>query len=182
MDTVLVIIVMFIGYGIAIFFIIRALLVGLSLKKGEVPYVPSSKVDMIEAIDALDLVKGDNLIDIGSGDGKVLFYIARKYPDIICVGIERSKLLVLWSNFVTKLLNYKNLRFELADALKYDYSLFNKVYLYLTKELIVPLMPELIPQLKVNSKVVSVRFGFLGLLEAIEVEKVGEKGTQLYTK
>lgn len=182
MDTLLVIVVMFVGYGIAVFFIMRALLVGLSFKKGEVPYVPSSKVDMIEAIDALGFVEGDNLIDIGSGDGKVLFYIARKYPDIMCVGIERSKLLVLWSNFVTKLLNYKNLRFEVADALKYDYSRFNKVYLYLTKELIVPLMPKLIPGLKRGSKVISVKFGFLGLLDGKEVEKIGERGTQLYTK
>jgi hypothetical protein len=182
MNPYLALILIIFLYGVAIFFIIRTFVIAFSFKKGEVPYVPISKSEMMSAILALDLIKSDNFIDIGSGDGRVVMAVSKLYPDIQCTGIERNKLLVIWSRFVAMIFGRKNVQFDVADALKHDYSQFNKVFMYLTLDLIVPLVTKFDFMLGSDAKVVSCKFGFGGLINKGDFKDIGEGGTQLWTK
>ncbi len=65
------------------------------------PYLPTKKQQIISAIDLLNLKKGQTLIELGCGDGRVLKYAAKK--GLIVIGYELNPLLVL----VAKINNYK---------------------------------------------------------------------------
>jgi len=57
------------------------------------PYLPTLKPNMETALDLLDLKKGQTLLDLGSGDGRVLLAAAQRGYN--AVGIELSPVLVL---------------------------------------------------------------------------------------
>jgi len=175
-------IVVIVLYGVAIFFIVRTFVIALSFHKGEVPYVPINRKEMMLAILALKLRDGDRFIDIGSGDGRVVMYVAHVYPGVKCVGVERNRLLVAWSKFKSFILRRKNVEFIIADAVTYDYSEFNKIFIYLTMDLIEPLVTNLDIVLVNGSKVVSCKFGFDELVNDKDLEEVGDNGTQLWVK
>jgi len=168
--------------GIAIFFIVRVFIIALSFRKGEVPYVPIGKKDMKVAVAALKLQQKDRFLDIGSGDGRVVLYVAKLYPDINCTGIEKNKLLVLWSRFLAWILRRKNAIFFVEDATKFDYNGYNKIFMYLTLDLIVQIMPRLKKILKSGARVVSCKFGFGALINKGDFEDIGKDGTQLWVK
>ena len=179
MNLAFLILIMLIGYGVAFFFILRALLVGISFSHGDVPYVPIDRSEMILAIKALNLSKGDRFVDIGSGDGRVVVYVAKKYPEIECVGVELNSLLILWSRFIAWVLRLNNVKFIRADALEFEVSSFNKLFIYLTLDLVTPLVSRMLLELKPGSLVVSCLFGFGGIVQN-GVESVGRKGTELW--
>jgi SAM-dependent methyltransferase len=115
--------------AISLFFLIRTVVVTLSMF-GAVPYVPSSKL-FKEAVKYLDLEAGDKVLDIGSGDGRILVYASKIYPNCQFVGIEKNPFLVLYSNILAFILRRRNLNFKCTEARDYDISNFDAIYLYL---------------------------------------------------
>jgi SAM-dependent methyltransferase len=103
------VIVLWIAIGLA------AVLFGLPVLLGGPPYVPTLTRSMETALDMLDLEAGQTLLDIGSGDGRVLAAAARR--GWRAVGIEispflvvvarvrcwryRKQVRVLWGNYFT---------------------------------------------------------------------------------
>ncbi len=63
------------------------------------PYVPTLKLNLKTALDLLDLQPGQTLLDLGSGDGRVLIAAAQR--GLNAVGIEVSPMLVLISRIRT---------------------------------------------------------------------------------
>ena len=59
------------------------------------PYVPTLRLNMNTALDLLDLKPGQTLLDLGSGDGRVLIAGAQRGLNV--VGIELSLFLVIVS-------------------------------------------------------------------------------------
>jgi hypothetical protein len=59
------------------------------------PYVPTLTEQVNVALDLVDLKKGDTLLELGSGDGKVLLAAARRGWK--AVGFELNPLLVIYS-------------------------------------------------------------------------------------
>ncbi|HKU18249.1 MAG TPA: hypothetical protein VJP80_03155 [Candidatus Saccharimonadales bacterium] len=74
------------------------LIVGIAVIFGP-PYVPTLRLHMNTALDLLDLKPGQTLLDLGSGDGRVLRAAAERGWN--AVGIEVSPLLVLISRIRT---------------------------------------------------------------------------------
>lgn len=130
MSTILIYILTLFLFLLAIFFLIRTLVVAYSMFY-KVPYVPSKSL-FKEAIKHLDIKKGDRVLDIGSGDGRVLFYASKKYPLSSFVGVERNYILVMYSRLLKFLLKRENIIFQRKDILKYDISNFDSIYVYLT--------------------------------------------------
>src|SRR5256885_8932741 len=64
------------------------------------PYVPTLRLNMQTALDLLDLKPGQTLLDLGSGDGRILVAGARRGLQV--VGIELSLFLVVVSWFRTR--------------------------------------------------------------------------------
>jgi SAM-dependent methyltransferase len=57
------------------------------------PYLPTRRKQVIEALDLLNLKKGEVFVDLGSGDGAVLVEAARR--GLICYGYELNPFLWL---------------------------------------------------------------------------------------
>jgi hypothetical protein len=78
--------------------VIMILLFGLVVLVGP-PYLPTMRRQVKSALDLLDLQPGQTLLELGSGDGRVLLAAARR--DLKAVGIELNPVLVIISYFVT---------------------------------------------------------------------------------
>jgi SAM-dependent methyltransferase len=63
------------------------------------PYLPTLRRQKLAALDLLDLKPGQTMLDIGSGDGRVLREAAKRGYNV--VGIELNLFLVLVSRLVT---------------------------------------------------------------------------------
>jgi cyclopropane fatty-acyl-phospholipid synthase-like methyltransferase len=64
------------------------------------PYVPTLRLNMNSALDMLDLKAGQTLLDLGSGDGRILVAGAQRGLNVI--GVELSLFLVILSWFRTR--------------------------------------------------------------------------------
>ncbi|GAB4157225.1 MAG: hypothetical protein Fur003_0880 [Candidatus Dojkabacteria bacterium] len=174
MKLLLVLLVMFVGYGLAFYLIIRAFLVGYSLSHNEVPYVPVGRKILKLAMQKLAIKPGDKVVDIGAGDGKPVFFMAHANPKADFVGVEYNKALVWWAKFHKLFRNLRNVKLINADAFNYDFSQFNKVYLYMTPQFNHKLMPILQRQLKSGAIVVAVTFGFNKPFEEAHASEIQE--------
>jgi SAM-dependent methyltransferase len=63
------------------------------------PYLPTLRLNLETALDMLDLKQGQTLLDLGSGDGRVLIAAAKRGWN--AVGIEVSPFLVIISRIRT---------------------------------------------------------------------------------
>ncbi len=173
------------GYLLALYLVYRTIVFGLSLSR-EAPFVPSNLKLATEALRLLGIKKGDQFIDIGSGVGMVVFLASKLSKGVATYsGIEQSKALTLQSKIKQVFSRYnKQISFVNGDALVYNYTGFNEVYLYMTTHMTDMLMHNLSKQLPANAKVVSVAFGMGSFMKShkVEVHKVvmGDKEHNLY--
>jgi hypothetical protein len=116
------------------------------------PYVPTLKQQQAQALDLLDLKKGQTLIELGSGDGRFLVAAARR--GIKAIGYELNPLLYVVSLFVTfkyrgkikiHFLNYWVAKWPETDG----------VYVFLTSKFMDKLNKKLIQTGYSNLRVVS---------------------------
>jgi hypothetical protein len=70
---------------------------GLVLLRGA-PYLPTLKPQVEVALDLVDLEPGQTLLELGSGDGRVLRAAAQRGLNV--VGYELNPLLVIWSRLL----------------------------------------------------------------------------------
>lgn len=69
------------------------------------PYLPTRRKQAQQALDMLDLKKGEVFVDLGSGDGAVLIEAAKR--GLICYGYELNPL--VWSISWLRTLRYRKL-------------------------------------------------------------------------
>lgn len=56
------------------------------------PWLPTRKKEVDQLISALQKNPPQKIIDLGCGDGRIVFAVARMFPDAICHGVEISVL------------------------------------------------------------------------------------------
>ena len=88
----------FLWIGVAVIAVV-VLSFGLPVLFGP-PYVPTLRLNMESALDMLDLKPGQTLLDLGSGDGRILVEGAKRGLNV--VGVELSLFLVVVSWFRTR--------------------------------------------------------------------------------
>lgn len=129
---------------------------------GEVPFVPTPP-EVIDRMLQLARVKsGDMVYDIGSGDGAIIIYAAKKYG-ARGVGIEIDRDLVLKARnnaFIEKVEHL--VEFREQDAFTADVSPASVVTLYMLPEFNAKLRPILDQQLKPGTRVVAHDFEIRG--------------------
>lgn len=62
------------------------------------PYLPTLKKEKIAAIELLALKKGQLLLELGSGDGRMLKQMAKR--EVYCIGYEINPILVIISRII----------------------------------------------------------------------------------
>ncbi|HLD24373.1 MAG TPA: hypothetical protein VJB96_00430 [Patescibacteria group bacterium] len=125
------------------------------------PFVPSSKHAVEAMIKLADLKAGQTVIDIGSGDGRVLFEAAKEGARGI--GIEINPYLVLFTRIRAFLGPYRGRITVLWKNLwKADLSQADVVFVYLIPWRMEDLAEKLEDELKDDALVVSNSFVFPG--------------------
>lgn len=138
------------------------------------PYLPTLKPNVDEAIKLTGLKPGQRLLELGSGDGRVLLAAAKQ--GIHVVGYELNPILVLWSRVLTwryrKLVVVKWGNFWLAKWPETD-----AIYTFLLQKYMKKLDNKVVQTYSgENIKLVSLAFTIPGKKPAKQV-----KGLYLYT-
>lgn len=158
MITPLSYIIIFLLLIVVVFFLLRTVVIAFSMIT-EVPYLPSNKFYK-KAIEYLKIKNGDQVLDIGSGDGRVLFFASKKYPGARFVGIERNLLLVVYSMIIKTILGRKNLDFIHVNAHNFSIIEYNKIYLFLQPTFTDQFLCDKFEEIREGSILVSLHFRF----------------------
>ncbi len=127
-----------------------------------VPYVPTSRKQLRTLFDVVHPKKNDYFVDLGSGDGRIIRFAAKKYG-IKGEGVEVNALL----NVAARLLARKDkvnkqIVFIQKDIFDYDCSKADFLYLFLMPNPLLRLAPILKKQLHPNTVVISHGFKLPG--------------------
>ena len=143
-----------IGMDLWLAFFAVYLCVQLASRHAGVPFVPTKSAAFPIIRDELEIVPGDIVYELGSGDGHFLVESARLFPDTQFVGIERNPILYTLS-LVRRFIggNPKNLIFRRDDLFTAQYADATKIYAYL--------LPEVMERIEPTFKGRHVRFASL---------------------
>ncbi len=123
----------------------------------DVPDVPTPKPVVEKMLDMAEVQKGDYVIDLGSGDGRIVIEAARAGADGHGIEIDLEKVREARSNAKAAGVS-DQVRFLEQDLFKTDVSRASVVTLYLLPSVNLDLRPQLLKQLEPGTKVVSHRF------------------------
>lgn len=134
MALVIVVVLQLILLGILVAIIVRWLSIGISSVL-PVPFVPTSLRYAAAIDEALHITPGSVVYELGSGDGRILLYLARKHPSVRCVGIEKNPVLraQAWVRWIITG-RPKHVSFEESDLFAADLSKATHIYAYLTSD------------------------------------------------
>ncbi len=100
----------------------------------KVPWVPIWQKDLERLNKLIELADNKVFYDLGCGNGKVLFYFARKYPQVNFIGIELSLILYLICQLRKYLGRYKNVKIKLGDYMKTALNQADYVFVFANQE------------------------------------------------
>lgn len=131
-----------------------------SIFKGA-PYIPTSKGNIKKMIELAEPHKEQNLIDLGSGDGRILFSFAPYVNS--CTGVELNHFLVLYSKLKAKFFRQNNVNFLRQDLWKIDLSKYDLVTLYFVPIRMEQLEKKILQEMKPGAKIISNHYKFPNL-------------------
>ncbi|MBY0427883.1 MAG: class I SAM-dependent methyltransferase [Alphaproteobacteria bacterium] len=112
------------------------------------------------------------VMDCGSGNGKLTRMIARGVPQSKVLGLENSKWPFMTSVFCKRLLRITNLEYVRRDFFAQDYSSANAVVVFLNARVTEAIGKKLHADLKPNSMVITNEFELKGDWSAPEVHTI----------
>ena len=127
------------------------------------PWHPISRRDLKRALDFCGTQAGEQLVDLGSGDGRVLITAAKEYG-LMGTGIEIDPVKVWLANLRVRFAGVQDkVKIVPANLFDYDYSEADILFIYLTHQAIDRLFPKILGQLKPNAKILCYRFCIQGM-------------------
>jgi precorrin-6B methylase 2 len=140
---------------VATLFLLTILYAGSSLA----PWYPTSSKDYTTIATTAALQPGEQLLEIGCGDGRVCLALARAFPDSAIFGIELSYGLYLLCKFKAWIFGIKNTRFMFGNALQHSIKPYDVIYIYgLPKTVNGTIKQKLIDEMKPSTRLVSYTF------------------------
>jgi len=135
------------------------------------PFVPTAKKNVRSMIRLAKLRKGDKLLDIGSGDGRILFMAAK--TGALCQGVELNPLLFWLSRLKKRFSAHRaNITIERKDLWKTDFAEVDVLTLFFIAPKMKSLMRKILREMKSGSRVVSYGFTFPNWEPIEKYEKV----------
>lgn len=120
------------------------------------PYVPTRQKELTKLFEHLKLRRGSRIVDMGSGDGRVLA-LAKKYG-YKAVGYELNPILFLISRL--RLGKAPNLKINLQSYWSADLSKADMIFVFSAQPFMNRLLKKLEKELKPGAIVVSYAFSF----------------------
>ena len=146
------------------------------------PYVPTPWPILDEMLKLADIKKGEYLIDLGSGDGRLVIEAAKRYG-AQGHGIDiQEKLVKLATDNAAKGGVSDRVKFIVGDLFQTDLSKADVVTVYLLPSIMDKLVPKLLKELRPGTRIVSHDYALEGMqhdnvLEFNFQEKVEITGT-----
>ena len=126
------------------------------------PYVPTSKKELAKIFSPHLLEKNDHFLELGCGDGRIVFYVAQKYP-CRSIGVDINPLLIFYSRLKGKFLKARKVKFEIKDIFKTNVSQADVIYLFLMPKLLKKLAIKLKKETKKGCLIISHGFVIQGM-------------------
>jgi SAM-dependent methyltransferase len=143
-----------------LFLLVFLVLLGLywSTFRTQVPYYPSTPAVWDAVRQALPADRPLRLIDIGSGLGGLVLYLARTRADAECVGIELAPLPWVVSWLRARLAGGGRATFLLGDYEKLDFAAFDLVFAYLSPAAMDALWRKAAAEMRAGAMLISYEF------------------------
>ncbi len=143
---------------------------------GDAPYVGSKREKVERMLRLAKLIETDRVVDLGSGDGRLVFAAARKGVDE-AVGYEIHPLLVWRSKVLAKLLRLPQATFRAQSFWDVSLSEFNVVFVYQLPRVMIRLAKKFSEELPPGARIISNSFELPGWEPIVE-----EEGVRMYQK
>lgn len=148
---------------VLIFLIIFLLLLFIELVQdvffNKVPFVKSDTKAIKHALDNMNPEPGDLIYDLGCGDGKFLYYCAKKFPEVQVVGFEKSFLPFLMGRFFkTTTRRLPNFQIKFSNFYNEDLSKPDIIYCFLFPNYMKNLSPKFKHEISPETLIVSSTF------------------------
>jgi SAM-dependent methyltransferase len=128
-------------------------------KELDTPYVPTPQVVVDRMLELAGVKPGDRVIDLGSGDGRLVITAAQRYG-ANGFGVEIDPRLVQRSNEAARRAGLADrVKFLQQDLFKTDFSEANVLTLYLLPDVNLALRPKILSDMKPGARVVSHDYG-----------------------
>lgn len=126
---------------------------------GNVPYVPSSMATVRLMIESARIQEGEKILDIGSGDGRIVVACAQK--GAFAYGCEINPLLVAISRLIIRIKGLqKNATIEQKDLYKMDFGEYDVIMTYCLPKTLSDLEEKLYRELRPGGRIVCNTFRF----------------------
>lgn len=149
-------------FCLLIFFILY-LLAALVSASSSIPYVGTRFKRIEKVIKRIQPKKGHIFIDLGSGDGRIVYMAAQKFK-LKAIGVEFNPMLTFFCRWYA---HFKHIpaSFKTEDILKTDISKADIIYCFLLPKMLVPLTQKLKKEAKKGTIVISHGFEIKALKE-----------------
>ena len=119
-----------------------------------VPFVPTRNCSLEQIFDNIAFTKQDVFYDLGSGDGRLPFYINKRYG-IKSVGIELNPLLYWFSQLKKNFTKNDKVNFFRKNFFDLNLSKATVIYLFLFPEVVNRLYPKFSKECKKGTIIIS---------------------------
>ncbi|MFA5945593.1 MAG: class I SAM-dependent methyltransferase [Patescibacteria group bacterium] len=119
----------FLAWVVLLALVISAAIAGVSAA----PWLPTKAKDRNHLFEHLKLEPDQQVVDLGCGDGSMLFAVARKFPLVECIGYDISILPLLfgWARKILKPSAYKNVHLRFGNLFRQSVADFDLVFIFL---------------------------------------------------
>jgi len=126
------------------------------------PSIPTEKRLINDIVDeiAKSEVKGKKFYDLGSGTGSVCFSLAKNFPSLKIIGIEKFRFIFQVSKMKQYYLKYKNVSLSNEDLFQTDLSKADYIFTFLTKSFLDKLQIKIKQEAKPGCLIFSNNFPF----------------------
>ncbi len=159
---------------IVLFFVLALMLLWMwSSFRAKIPFIRVASSVLCDIEKALELKEGSVVYDLGCGDGKILFYLAKNNPNVKYIGVENAPFPALVASFLSywnRKVNNINVEIIKKDFFEVDLSNATHIVTYLFPNIMDDVLPKLEDELKKGTLLVSASFHFTSKKEIKEID------------
>ncbi len=120
------------------------------------PFIASDPESVKQMVMLADLRDGDTVVDLGSGDGRIVIAAARAHAGIRGWGVDLDEKLVRESNAAAHTLGLADrVRFVRGDVFDADLSQVNVIFIWLWPEIMRMLRPKILAEARPGTRVIT---------------------------
>jgi len=120
------------------------------------PFIASDPVSVEQMVMLAELRDGDTVVDLGSGDGRIVIAAARAHAGIRGLGIDLDEKLVRESNASAQVQGLaERVRFVHGDVFDADLSQVDVIFIWLWPEIMRMLRPKILAEARPGTRVIT---------------------------